>query len=181
MAAIERLRAGNPALAIFAVASAADPELILQAMRAGANEFFAWPTDFNSPAARSMQDAFQGAVRRTAARREATVGASKPACVTRISRREEAAQHHRGCELRRWNSRALTLDRRGLIITPGVALFLGVRPRFTVLGDRNLHRLDRTSEGTRGEAQVRLDIWPVRNSSIVPTGTMPRRSKNCSA
>ena len=43
MAAIERLRAGHVAAAIFAVRPATDPELILQAMRAGANEFFMWP------------------------------------------------------------------------------------------------------------------------------------------
>ena len=42
MAAIERLRARQPAMAIFAIAAAAEPDLILQAMRAGANEFFAW-------------------------------------------------------------------------------------------------------------------------------------------
>src|SRR5690242_16619100 len=42
MAAIERLRATNASLAIFAIAQAAEPDLILQAMRAGANEFFPW-------------------------------------------------------------------------------------------------------------------------------------------
>src|SRR6185437_5622562 len=40
MAAIERLRATSASLAIFAIATAAEPDLILQAMRAGANEFF---------------------------------------------------------------------------------------------------------------------------------------------
>ena len=40
MAAIERLRATSPSLAIFVIASASEPDLILQAMRAGANEFF---------------------------------------------------------------------------------------------------------------------------------------------
>jgi FixJ family two-component response regulator len=43
MSSIERLRGGNPGAAIFAVALAADPDLILQSMRAGANEFFTWP------------------------------------------------------------------------------------------------------------------------------------------
>jgi len=37
MAAIERLRAMSPNLAIFVIAAAPEPELILQAMRAGAN------------------------------------------------------------------------------------------------------------------------------------------------
>src|SRR5918997_1309155 len=39
---IERLRVTAPAAAIFAVAHHADPDLILQSMRAGANEFFIW-------------------------------------------------------------------------------------------------------------------------------------------
>ncbi len=39
MGTIERLRAGLPGAAIFAVARVAEPDLILQAMRAGANEF----------------------------------------------------------------------------------------------------------------------------------------------
>src|SRR5688500_20215674 len=42
MAAIERLRSTNSGLAIFAVAAVPEPDLILQAMRAGANEFFPW-------------------------------------------------------------------------------------------------------------------------------------------
>src|SRR5262245_27315975 len=43
MPVIERLRAASASAGIFAVASAADPEIILQAMRSGANEFFTWP------------------------------------------------------------------------------------------------------------------------------------------
>ena len=60
MAPIEALRAAAPAAGIFAVADGEDPALILQSMRAGANEFFTWP-----PA----DETFHGAVRRTAARR----------------------------------------------------------------------------------------------------------------
>ena len=40
MATIERQRASQPGMAIFAIAGGAEPDLILQAMRAGANEFF---------------------------------------------------------------------------------------------------------------------------------------------
>lgn len=149
MAGIERLRAGNPALAIFAVAGAADPELILQAMRAGANEFFAWPADFSSPAARSMQDAFQGAVRRTAARREATVGAGKQACVTHVFLGAKG-----GCGTTtvavNCGVEIANLTKRSTIVVDlkpslgEVALFLGLRPRFTVLDAiENLHRLDK--------------------------------------
>ena len=46
-----------------------DPELILQAMRAGANEFFMWPVP---------EDSFQGAVRRTAARRDSAHAQAQP-------------------------------------------------------------------------------------------------------
>ncbi|MBI2222518.1 MAG: AAA family ATPase [Acidobacteria bacterium] len=149
MAAIERLRAGTPALAIFAVAAAAEPERILQAMRAGANEFFAWPTDFNTPAARSMQEAFQGAVRRTAARREATVGAGKQACVTHVFL---GAKGGCGTTTVAVNTAVelMRLTKRSTIVVDfkqslgEVALFLGVRPRFTILDAiENLHRLDK--------------------------------------
>src|SRR4026209_2875361 len=59
MAAIERLRAGHPTVAIFAIAAAADPDLILQAMRAGANEFFPWSA--GGTQVRSMEESFHGA------------------------------------------------------------------------------------------------------------------------
>src|SRR4051794_27649318 len=71
MAAIERLRASSAGLAIFAIAAAADPDLIMQAMRAGANEFFPWNAAEGTQAARAAEESFHGAVRRTAARREA--------------------------------------------------------------------------------------------------------------
>jgi pilus assembly protein CpaE len=82
MAAIERLRASSPSLSIFSVAAAAEPDLILQAMRAGANEFFAWHGTEQTHAARAMEESFHGAVRRTAARREAATASAKPPCVT---------------------------------------------------------------------------------------------------
>src|SRR6185436_8834157 len=66
MAAIERLRASSANLAVFAIAAAAEPDLILQAMRAGANEFFPWATQEGSQAARDMEESFHGAVRRSA-------------------------------------------------------------------------------------------------------------------
>src|SRR4030081_3068370 len=66
MAGIERLRAAAPSAGIFAIAVTADPDLIFQAMRAGANEFFIWPPS---------DETFHGAIRRTAARRESTHGA----------------------------------------------------------------------------------------------------------
>ena len=74
MTTIERLRGGTPGAAIFAIALTADPDLILQSMRAGANEFFPWPPS---------EDTFHGAIRRTAARRESTQGA-RPAATTLV-------------------------------------------------------------------------------------------------
>src|SRR3954468_2066978 len=62
MAAIERLRASSANMGIFAVAAAAEPNLILQAMRAGANEFFPWNNQEGSQAARDMEESFHGAV-----------------------------------------------------------------------------------------------------------------------
>jgi pilus assembly protein CpaE len=70
MSTIERMRAASPNAGIFVVALQADPDLILQSMRAGANEFFTWPPP---------EETFHGAIRRTAARRETTQGAKPPA------------------------------------------------------------------------------------------------------
>src|SRR6185436_12762179 len=77
MAAIERLRATSPSLAIFVIAGAAEPDLILQAMRAGANEFFPWNAVDGGPASQASLDSFHGAVRRSAARREAVTASAK--------------------------------------------------------------------------------------------------------
>src|SRR5829696_7201467 len=54
----EQWRAHNP-VGVFAIASDSTPDLILQAMRAGANEFFAWPPP---------EATFHDAVRRAAGR-----------------------------------------------------------------------------------------------------------------
>src|SRR5437879_13017521 len=60
MSTIERMRATAAGAGIFAVALAADPDLILQSMRAGANEFVTWP-----PPEQTMHNS----IRRLAARR----------------------------------------------------------------------------------------------------------------
>jgi pilus assembly protein CpaE len=139
MAGIERLRAGAPAAGVFAVAVTADPDLILQAMRAGANEFFIWP-----PA----EDTFQGAIRRTAARREAAAGA-RPAATTLVFFGAKGGAGtttlavNCGVEIARLSKRATVI----VDLKPGlgeVGLFLGVKPRYSVLDAiDNLHRLDR--------------------------------------
>jgi pilus assembly protein CpaE len=147
MAAIERLRAGHPSMAIFAVAMAAEPDLILQAMRAGANEFFAW-TQSGSPTARSMEESFHGAVRRTAARHEAAHASSRRPCVTHVffgakgGAGTTTVAVNCAVELARLTKRpTLMVD---LKPCGEVALFLGLRPRFTVLDAvENLHRVDK--------------------------------------
>ena len=146
MATIERLRAGHSSVAIFAVAAAPDPDLILQAMRAGANEFFAW-----TPAgmARSAEESFQGAVRKTAARRDAANAGSRQPCHTHVFLGAKGGAGtttvavNCAVELARTSKRPTAIvDLKPCL--GEVALFLGVRPRYTVLDAiENLHRLDR--------------------------------------
>src|SRR5262249_9567260 len=138
MASIERLRAAAPGAGIFAVALTTDPDLILQAMRAGANEFFTWPPP---------EDTFQSAVRRTAARRETSQGSRPVTTLVFFGAKGGAGTTtlavNCGVELARSGDRPTVIVdlKAGL---GEVALFLGVRPRFTVLDAiDNLHRLDR--------------------------------------
>src|SRR5688500_11672417 len=148
MASIERLRASHPAAALFAIASGADPELILRAMRAGANEFFAW-TPGNASAAASMEESFHGAVRRTAARREAAHAGARQPCVTHVFLGAKGGAGtttvavNCAVELARLTKRpTIIIDLKPCL--GEVALFLGVRPRFTILDAlENLHRLDK--------------------------------------
>jgi pilus assembly protein CpaE len=149
MAAIERLRAGHPTVALFAIAAAAEPDLILQAMRAGANEFFPWIPGAGTQASRGMEESFQGAVRRAAARREAATAGARQPCVTHVFLGAKGGAGtttvavNCAVELARLTKRPTAI----IDLKPSlgeVALFLGVRPRFTVLDAiENLHRLDR--------------------------------------
>jgi pilus assembly protein CpaE len=139
MAGIERLRAASPGAGIFAIALNADPDLILQSMRAGANEFFTWP-----PA----EETFQAAIRRTAARHETAQGA-KPAATSLVffgakgGAGTTTVAVNCAVELARLSKRAtIIVDLKSGL--GEVALFLGVRPRYTLLDAiDNLHRLDR--------------------------------------
>jgi pilus assembly protein CpaE len=139
MATIERLRAAAPHAGIFAVALQADPDLILQAMRAGANEFFTWPPP---------EETLHSAIRRTAARRETTQGA-RPTATTLVF---FGAKGGAGTTTLAVNCSVelARLSKRPTIIVdlkPGlgeVALFLGIRQRYSLLDALdNLHRLDR--------------------------------------
>ena len=140
MAAIERLRATHPTTAIFAVAQTNDPELILQAMRAGANEFFMWPVP---------EDSFQGAVRRTASRRDSAQAQAKPPSVTMVFFGAKGGAGTTTVAVNCAVELARLTKRQTLIVDlkagfGEVSLFLGVRPRYTVLDAlESLHRLDK--------------------------------------
>src|SRR3954453_4618343 len=147
MAAIERLRAGHPTVALFAIAGAAEPDLILQAMRAGANEFFPWTANGTQP--RSVEEAFHSAVRRTATRHAAASAGARQTCVTNVFLGAKGGAGTTtvavNCSVE--NARLTKRPTAILDLKPSlgeVALFLGVRPRFTVLDAiENLHRLDK--------------------------------------
>jgi pilus assembly protein CpaE len=138
MPTIERLRAASPGAGIFAIALVADSDLILQSMRAGANEFFTWPPS---------NEAFHGAIRRTAGRQESATGA-KPGAKTLVFFGAKGGAGtttlavNCGVELARLSKRPTVI----VDLKPGlgeVALFLGVRQRYSILDALdNLHRLD---------------------------------------
>ena len=143
---VERLRASSSTLAIFAIARAADPELILQAMRAGANEFFTWSSTGGDGSGKGvMQEGFHEALRRTAARRQA--GKKQPSAMLAFLGAKGGAGTttvavNCAVELARLSKRStIVVDLKPSL--GDVALFLGVRPRFTVLDAiENLPRLD---------------------------------------
>jgi len=147
LASIERLRAAYPSAAIFAVAGSAEPDLILQAMRAGANEFFPWPIGADVPT--STVDGFHGALRRAATRRESASATSRPPSTTHVFLGAKGGSGtttvsvNCAVELARLTKRPTVVVDLKLSLGE-VALFLGIRPRFTLLDAiENLHRLDR--------------------------------------
>jgi pilus assembly protein CpaE len=137
MTAIERMRASAPLSSIFAVAADAEAALIVQCMRAGANEFFPWP----------VADAdIQEAVGRTGARAQSS--GSRPQSTTMVF---FGAKGGAGTTTLAVNCavEVARLSRRRTIVVdlkPGlgeVTLFLGVRSRYTLIDALdNLHRLD---------------------------------------
>ena len=134
--AIERLRASWPTSSIFAIASSTQPELILQAMRAGANEFLAWPLD----------DSFTAAIHRTAERSRPKDGSRNTSVLSFFGVKGGAGTTtlavNSAIEIARTSKKpTLIIDLHQFI--GEVALFLGVRPRFTLVDALdNLHRID---------------------------------------
>lgn len=138
LATIERLRAAAPGLSIFIVALEASPDAILQAMRAGANEFLTWP-----PA----EAAFHDAIVRAATRRDGSP-AARPRATTAVF---FGAKGGAGTTTIAVNSAVelARLSRRPTVVVDlkaglgEVTLFLGVRSRYNLLDALdNLHRLD---------------------------------------
>src|SRR5262245_47904280 len=134
--AVERARGSWPAATIFAIASSAQPEQILQAMRAGANEYLAWPLD----------DSFTSAIHRAAERSKPKDG-SRSSCVFSFFGVKGGA----GTTTVAVNSAIVIarLSKKPTLIIDlhqfigEVSLFLGVRPRFTLVDALdNLHRID---------------------------------------
>ena len=144
--AIERLRGRWPAVALFAVAAANEPNIILQTMRAGANEFFAWPPG-ESPSA--MTNGVRAAIARITERLASTreggaagssrmftfLGAKGGAGTTTLA-------VNTALELARLSKQSTVIVDFNPFVGE-VGLFLGVRPRFTVMDAvDNVHRLD---------------------------------------
>jgi pilus assembly protein CpaE len=136
MARAELWRTSNPA-GVFAIASDCAPDLILRAMRAGANEFFAWPPP---------DATFHEAVQRASTRVAATAGASTSRTIVFIGAKggcgTTTVAVNTSVEIARLSKRpTVIVDLKGG--TGEIGLFLGVRSRYSLLdGLDNLHRLD---------------------------------------
>jgi pilus assembly protein CpaE len=132
----ERWRAASPA-GVFAVAEHGTPDVILQAMQAGANEFFVWPPP---------ETPFHEAVKRAAARVQASAAAPKATTIVFFGTKGGAGTTtlavNCGVELARLSQRpTIILDLKAGL--GEVGLFCGIRSRYSLLDALdNLHRLD---------------------------------------
>lgn len=136
MARAEHWRAANP-VGVFAIASDSTPDLILQAMRAGANEFFAWPPP---------EATFHDAVRRAAGRVVSSASAPVSQTIVFIGAKGGAGTTtvavNCGVEIARHSKKStVIMDLKGG--TGEIGLFLGVRSRYSLLDALdNPQRLD---------------------------------------
>ncbi len=142
--AIERMRASWPSVSIFAVAAASEPDGILRAMRAGANEYLAWPLRESGA---SLTESFQTALKRATDRhRPAKDSARSGVTLSFFGAKGGAGTTtlavNTAIEIARLSKRStLIVDLHQFV--GEVALFLGVRPRFTLIDALdNLHRMD---------------------------------------
>lgn len=145
--AVERLRAKWPTVPIFAVADRSEPEVILRAMRAGANEFFAWPA-LEETASPAVQEGLRDALGRIATRNDASRSDATPTACTLAFFGSKGGVGTTTMAVNCAAQLAQLSDRPTIIVDLNpflgeVPLFLGVRPRFTLLDAAdNLHRLD---------------------------------------
>jgi pilus assembly protein CpaE len=137
MTRVETLRAASATGGIFVVAREPNPDVILQSMRAGANEFFTFPLP---------DQTFQEAIRRTAARRTAAGHGQSATTMVFFGAKGGAGTTtvavNCAVELARLSGqRTVIVD-----LKPGlgeVGLFLGVRSRYTLVDALdNMNRLD---------------------------------------
>ena len=137
IARAESLRASSATSAVFVVAREPNPDLILQSMRAGANEFFTYPPP---------EDTFYEALRRTAARRNAAGQGHSATTIVFFGAKGGAGTTtmavNSAVELARLSGqRTIIVDHK-----PGlgeVGLFQGVRSRYTLVDALdNMHRFD---------------------------------------
>ncbi len=141
---IERLRASWPSTSIFAIASSAEPEQILQAMRAGANEYLSWSP--NGEAVPRLEEAFLTALRRTIERSRPKESERSTSVLSFFGTKGGAGTTtlavNTAIEIARVSRKpTLIIDLHQFL--GEVSLFLGVRPRFTLVDALdNLHRLD---------------------------------------
>ncbi len=137
MARVESLRAASAGSAVFVVAAEPNPDLILQSMRAGANEFFVFPPP---------EETFHEALRRTSARRTAAGHGQSATTIVFFGAKGGAGTTtmavNCAVELARLSGqRTIIVD-----LKPGlgeVGLFLGVRSRYTIVDALdNMQRFD---------------------------------------
>ena len=143
--AVERVRTTWASADIIAVARGSEPEQILQAMRAGANEFVAWPLEQGQIS--TFDEHLRSALARAAERAKARVG-DRPAAQTLSFFGAKGGAGTTTLAVNTAIDIARTTKKPTLIVDlhqflGEVALFLGVRPRFTVVDAiDNLHRID---------------------------------------
>jgi len=140
---LEQFRTAWPSAAIFAIASSAHPEQILEAMRAGANEFLAW----SGPADAKSHESFLAALRRAAEKSRASRDGARSGVTlsffgSKGGTGTTTLAVNSAIEIARVTKRpTLIVDLHQFI--GEVALFLGVRPRYTFIDAiDNLHRAD---------------------------------------
>lgn len=143
--AIERVRGAWASADIIAVAAGSEPEHILQAMRAGANEFVSWPMQQGQISL--FDDNLRTALTRAAERAKSRMG-DRPSAQTLSFFGAKGGAGTTTLAVNAAIDIARTSGRPTLIIDlhqflGEVALFLGVRPRFTLVDAiDNLHRID---------------------------------------